>query len=638
MNKRILCLLLSFVMLASVLLTGCGQKTDEEKIDKINETAAKNTVTLSMYLMSESEVSAEQEAKIEEAVNLITKSKFKIQVDLRYYTPDKYYDALEGAFKAAEEEKAAKKNNKGNAAKTTAEGEAATEEATIINQYGIPELAYPSISDNQVDIFYVGGYNRLDSYVMKNWVTTVDDSLSSDAQIISDYVSEVYLKYVNTVSRGTYMVPTNTAVGEYTYMLLNKEMLKKYNYSSTKGFTSLVSKDVKDLLANVAQYDKDYLPLYSGTGELDLIDITYYGVDANGSLTYDFSVMGGRKDPTWKYLQPNNFYDFHNVFSSLYFKEQVRDLTEYRLNGYYGTEADANKKFAVGYIKGSADIAEVYGDEYELIVLDTPKMSTDQLYANGFAVSTFTAKSSRAMEVITYLNTNVDFRNLILYGIEGENYEIVEKEVDDVMYKTVQRLNDSYMMDVNKTGNVIIAYPTVDELPNIREYQKIQNRDTSVMLDLGFVLAQDDPTDRYYKGAASIDEMDEAVLEELLAGGMTEEEVIAKIAEGVEKEKNDDHDYVNVTAMGKLAELSDKLKAEMLAVESLEELDAFFTRAESEVNANRYFATMVNILYDRNYKNDQRPEISYNAEEYGVGAGFACLYKQWLDSHKLWVE
>ena len=348
MNKRILCLLLSFVMLASVVLTGCGKKSAEEIDEGRKKAAAKGTVTLSMYLMSETEVSPEQEAKMEEAVNLITKSKMKIELDLRYYTPDKYYDELEKAFEAADAEKAANKANKPKAT-TTAEGEVITE-ATIINQYGIPELAYPTISDTQVNIFYVSGYNRIDSYIMKNWITTVDDALASDAQIISDYVSETYLTYVNKVARGTYMVPNNTPVGEYTYLLLNKEILAKYNYPSTSGFTSLVSSNVKDLLANVSAYDKDYLPLYSGTGELDLMDITYYGVDANGNLTYDFSVMGGRSDPTWTYLTANNFYDFHNIFSSLYFKEQMTALTEYRLNGYYGTEADAEKPFAVGYL------------------------------------------------------------------------------------------------------------------------------------------------------------------------------------------------------------------------------------------------------------------------------------------------
>jgi uncharacterized protein YcfL len=87
MNKRLLCLLLSFVMLVSVVFTGCSG--DDDAICKITEAAAKNTMTLSMYLMSEEEVSAEHEKKIEDAVNLITKSKFKVQVDLRYYTPDK---------------------------------------------------------------------------------------------------------------------------------------------------------------------------------------------------------------------------------------------------------------------------------------------------------------------------------------------------------------------------------------------------------------------------------------------------------------------------------------------------------------------------------------------------------------------
>ncbi len=605
MNKRLLCLLLSFVMLMSVVLTGCS---DDDAMGVITQEAAKNTMTVSMYLMSEKEVSEEQEKKIEDAVNLITKSKFKIQVDLRYYTPDKYYDALEGALQATQDAKDAKAaadkaekealKNKGTVASKTKEATEVTEEATIINQYGIPELAYPSISENQVDIFYVGGFDKVNALSNKGWMASLDDALASDAKIIADYVSETYLTYLKKVSMGaTYMIPSNLAVGEYTYMLLNKDILAKYNYSSTKGFSSLTSDNVKDILANVAAYDKDYLPLYSGTGELDLLDITYYGVDKDGNLTYDFSVMGGRCDPSWKYLTVNNFYDFHNIFTSTEFKAQMRVLTEYRLNGYYGTEADAEKPFAVGYVKGSAEIAEVYGDEYELIVLDEPKMSTYDLFAHGFAVSTYSPSVSRSMEVITYLNTNEDFRNLILYGIEGENFEIVETEYDGVAYKTVNRLNEDYMMDAEKTGNITIAYPTVDELPNIREYQKAQNRDTSVMLDLGFVLEKDDPNDKT----------------------------------DPEKEEEDDHAYINVYAMTKLAELSEELKTQMLSVNSIEELDEFFEYAEDRVAEDQFFKVMVNINYNNYYP-------SYNALANGVGSGFANLYKAWLDMHSLWKE
>ena len=144
---------------------------------------------------------------------------------------------------------------------------------------------------------------------------------------------------------------------------------------------------------------------------------------------------------------------------------------------------------------------------------------------------------------------------------------------------------------------------------------------------------------RIYPERLSLDDLDGAAeLEKLYNQGKTDADIQASINDGITKELNDDHDYINVTAMGKLAELSEKLKAEMLAVESLEELEAFFVRAEKEVESNRYFATMVNILYDRYYKNEQKPELTYNPDEYGKGAGFANLYKAWLDMHGLWKE
>ena len=76
MKKKLLCLLLSVLMLLSVALTACGKKDDEEALDDITDKASASAVTLSMYLMSEEPVSAEQEKLIEEAVNNITKAKF----------------------------------------------------------------------------------------------------------------------------------------------------------------------------------------------------------------------------------------------------------------------------------------------------------------------------------------------------------------------------------------------------------------------------------------------------------------------------------------------------------------------------------------------------------------------------------
>ena len=89
MKKRILCLLLCMVMMVGVLAS-CGAKDDSEAVEDINEKASESAITLAMYLMSETEVSAEQEKAIEDAVNKITNAD-KIKLELFYYTPDKYY-------------------------------------------------------------------------------------------------------------------------------------------------------------------------------------------------------------------------------------------------------------------------------------------------------------------------------------------------------------------------------------------------------------------------------------------------------------------------------------------------------------------------------------------------------------------
>ena len=63
---------------------------------------------------------------------------------------------------------------------------------------------------------------------------------------------------------------------------------------------------------------------------------------------------------------------------------------------------------------------------------------------------------------------------------------------------------------------------------------------------------------------------DEDIRAEIIA------DIEAKIEKGIEDEAKDDHNYINLTAMGKIAELSAQLKEEMLAVESLEDkLTAF---------------------------------------------------------------
>lgn len=593
MNKRLICLLLSLIMLLSGCLVSCSQKSDEEENADTVEQGSESTITLSMYLVSEKEVSEEQAAAIQTAVNKITKSKFKTQLILNFLTEDQYYSVLEKTIRDAEEAKAAreaaeKENKKNNVTTAASKDGETTAEETIINEYGVVELKYPSLDEYQVDIFYLSSYDKLEEYLENDWLSRLDDELTSSSKLLNTYVAPEYLKYMKSISNGTYAIPNNKAIGEYTYLLLNKKILNQYFYtadgvsSDLSDFTSLTCDNCKELLEYVSKYNPDYLPLKSFTGELDIANFQYWGIDENGNLSNEFSVFGGSYDPSMKYLTKDSYAPFANIFSLSTFRNQVSSLLEYKEKGYYGTEADADKKFAVGYVKGGAELAEIYGDEYEMVVVGAPTLNTADVFENMFAVSSYTKSVSRSMEIITYLNTNADFRNLIQYGIEGENYELVDSEQVDSEgnpYKVVRRLNDNYLMDINKTGNVLIAYPTESEYGNLREYSKIQNRDAKISLSMGFSLK--------YNGMS-----------------------------------------VNVTAMNAARELSAELYEKMMACQTVEELNDFFTLARNEVMNNDSLKKMMDTTYF-----DENVDV----EKYGEGDGFNAIYNSWLIDNKIYV-
>ena len=102
MKSKILCLFLCIMMLVS-MLASCS-KTETNLSEEVDENLARTTQTVVMYLMSEEEVAEKTERDIEDALNKLTKSKFKTQVDLRFYTADEYYTQLEAVIKAKEKE------------------------------------------------------------------------------------------------------------------------------------------------------------------------------------------------------------------------------------------------------------------------------------------------------------------------------------------------------------------------------------------------------------------------------------------------------------------------------------------------------------------------------------------------------
>ena len=176
MSKKLLCLFLGLVMLLGVCLTACGEKDDDEAMKDIEDDASQTAITLSMYLMTEAPVNkckydetlvdangknnskmceecikeTKKEIKkenvletctyqaISKAVNSITETKYKTRLELRFYTEDEYYKALDNAFNTR---KSASSSNKKNDTATQEAETAAAEEEGCASVIGMGSLA-----------------------------------------------------------------------------------------------------------------------------------------------------------------------------------------------------------------------------------------------------------------------------------------------------------------------------------------------------------------------------------------------------------------------------------------------------------------------------------------------------------------
>jgi len=474
-------------MLLSVCLTSCGDNSDVD--GDIQDSASEDAVTLSMYLMSEEPVSEDTAKRIEDAVNEITEAKFKTRMKLHFYTEMEYYAKLDAAF---EERATAKKEPV--APSTEEDGnKKPVNEALIV---------YPEIPDYQVDLFYLGGMDRYNDYREAGKLANMESYLANAAKKLTEYVSSSYFDSLRANGGSVYALPSNRAIGEYTYLLFNKEVMQKL-YRSPAGVTSLTDAKCQEILKAVKDSDTlndDYLPLWSEVDDLETLiaNLQFMGADENGVFSNAFSIVGNFYGTTDVLTTPATQHGMvSNLLNNKKFEDALRTLKMYEAEGYYGTENDT-REFAVGVVQGGAELADIYGDDYEMVVIETPRMATEDLYGHMMAVSAYSTSVERSMEILTYLNTNVEFRNLLLYGVEGEDYHLidtgVEKDEFGNTYKTVKRTTKNYVMAPEKTGNTFITYPVQsdDVIYSIHEYGVAQNKQVRASLTLGLSLVYEE--------------------------------------------------------------------------------------------------------------------------------------------------
>ena len=504
MMKKLICLVLAMLMVVP-LLASCGG--DEDAVDNITSDASQYTTTLNMWVVTDSYLVAqaservregyvpedvpadnlpegtvltekqqivdqwssdEQDAflqvyAVEEAINKLTKSKFKTRIKLFYLHSDNYYEGIEQAFN---DHQAAIDDGSYQSA-----GQNTSEETVIVD--GIPQLKYPETQDYVIDILYLDGYDRYRSYVDMGWLKDMTTLLDTDAVEIGKYINNAFLQAVK-YNNFTYAIPNYHGVeGQYTYLMINNDLFAEYGRVPADILSgSIYDGECKNVLDYIYQDKDSVYPIYTDNadGSVDFGPVYYWSHETDGtSITINkdrFSIFG---DVFADSAVKGQALSYDSLLADQEYMDTLALKRYYESNAGYVTSDPAQRFSAAAcVVHGNWELREEYEAQgYSVFVMETPRVTTDDVFGSMFAIGGKTGYANRAMSIIAYLNTNSEIRNLLQYGIQDVNYTLETAEyTEGGETKHVEYLvatgDNFYEMNVNKTGNVFLAYTEMD--------------------------------------------------------------------------------------------------------------------------------------------------------------------------------
>lgn len=467
MKKRILCLVIAVFCLLPLTLTGCG---DGEAVET---PPAVKPLTITLYGITDESTTPEAIQLVQDELNEYTEGTFNTHIILRLYPEAEYYAMIDKTlndlkYKALTEEAEEEATELETSAPadegaadttaddiddaddvTSAEAETTLEETTEapVYEYGV----YPDEDGIQLDIFMVQGADMMRKYKEAGFLSSLNDALTNSSKLIKDYISAQLLATTNLggkpmasglVDKGTYYgIPNNTVVGEYTYLLVNKELASQYYYAAD---------DVKTLDGLA-----DYLSDAVNHSEY----VTLYNAPDSPALTIGNSLIGGvpsgdvsgftRLDPV-------------SLLSDTAYVNYLKNMNTFRNAGYITegnddalpVDEEGNEtKVAAAFLKGDASLPAEYEDDYYVITYAKPMADADECPGTMFCVSAYAKDVNRCVEVIAALQTKASFRNTFQYGVEDVHYRY------DEFTGMITVTSTDYVMDPANTGNLFLLTP-----------------------------------------------------------------------------------------------------------------------------------------------------------------------------------
>ena len=445
-------------MVLPLLLASCGEEMTAEEIANANFQKADKALTLSVWLPVKPTVDTDgdgvldgldyrfygnEEEKgrldlVEDAINdYLLSNNYSTKLDFVVYTEDEYYTKLTEKFAEIKELEKTMGTAKLQADKYV-------NHAEVDKETGLYKMAYPSILEQQLDIFFVGGYDNYKGYIENGDVHPLD-KFFTEGQTYNGLFKMIRSAFFDAtkINGSYYGIPNNHVYSEKgQYVLVDKNLYD--NYADIKWDDTYTLLDLESYINKIGESELENVVPFSGTSK-DVPGIIYLDEDNMIVASVQSATTNEETGKTTFYTEYLPTYEPYVQYLSFFYGLDAE--------GYVSTDIE-NKTVAVRVFNGNlVDIENK--DDYYIIETIPPYASVDSVFSSMFAISKYSANYERSMQMLQLFYENDTLRTLLQYGVEDVDYKVSNVDGEAVIFPK----DSGYKMDLLYTGNCYRTYP-----------------------------------------------------------------------------------------------------------------------------------------------------------------------------------
>lgn len=290
-------------------------------------------------------------------------------------------------------------------------------------------ISLMSAQNDQLDIINTGRTISLSELVADGALLPLDDLLNQYGTDLLDKADK--LLEANLINNQTYAIPANLYCGGNSGFLYNQNMADKYglNLSETVSIA-----EIESIASTLHTHGKYLLSQGDGSNNPVLLGTFFPAIVPVGSNMYANGVSVSGDSGT----------DIKNVFETEEYLEYCQMLRRWKENGWIPDDSLTsgllvnqlfqNQEIFMTWLTVNPVEEALQEKNYSFSVdmfattSQTP-LRTSQVQEDGWGISSTSKNPEKAMEFLNLMYSNSEISNLLMNGIEGQEYQKISDHI-----------------------------------------------------------------------------------------------------------------------------------------------------------------------------------------------------------------